>query len=217
MPPRTRNAGSNDGPSAIFRFRPRARRTGGCSRQDARAPGPNSASRPAPREGSGPAWPPRTRPCRPSACTGTGRPLRSGGRARCPVLFRGADPLDHVEVVVGVGVVLVRRQVVGACPDQAVEGGVFSSGAAGLIQARRGQQRMFCATYWWPRRNAWMFFSTATLFTRIASSMAFGGSGSAPLWKPAPTKKTLANWSSPNSPRRSCARRAGRSRPAPGP
>ena len=45
-----------------------------------------------------------------------------------------------------------------------------------------------------------MFFSTATPFTRIASSMASGGSGSAPVWKPAPTRKTLANWSSPNSP-----------------
>jgi hypothetical protein len=30
-------------------------------------------------------------------------------------------------------------------------------------------------TYWRPRRNAWMFFSTATPFTRIASSMASGG------------------------------------------
>ena len=48
-----------------------------------------------------------------------------------------------------------------------------------------------------------MFFSTATPFTRSASSMASGGSGSAPAWKPAPTRKTLANWSSPNSPRTS--------------
>src|SRR6266550_3504650 len=52
-----------------------------------------------------------------------------------------------------------------------------------------------------PRRNAWRFLSTATPCTRIAASIASGGSGSAPVWKPAPTRKTLANWSSPNSPR----------------
>src|SRR4029077_1287883 len=147
--------------------------------------------------------------------------LGQRGRARRPVLFRGADPFDYVEVAAGVGGVLVRRQVVGAGPDQAVEGGL---GRSGPIEARRGQPgaggggilagaARGPARYWRPRRNAWRFFSTATPFTRIASSMASGGSGSAPVWKPAPTRKTLANWSSPNSPM-TIARASSRTEPS---
>ena len=57
-----------------------------------------------------------------------------------------------------------------------------------------------------PRRNAWRFFSTAAPLSVNASSIADAGSGSAPVWKAAPSSSVSANWSSPNS---ASAERAG--------
>ena len=161
---------------------PSARSSGGCSMYVTLAPAPNSARELAParpRRGAGAR--PRTRPCRPSACTGRGRrPRRSASSpARRAALGRG-DRADLVGVAAGVARVLVGDQLGHADLEQPAQ---LALGAGARRRSRRGA-RPACAarrpaparapratasgaaTTARPQRNAARFFSTAAPLSR---------------------------------------------------